>query len=62
LSVAEHDLSAVQSKSFHAEEDLARAGLRKWEFIKLKDFGGSSLVETNDLYGVRHASPLMRYL
>jgi len=62
LSVAEHDLSSVQSKSFNAEQDLAWAGLRKWEFIKLKDFGGSGLVETDDLYGVRPAYLLMRNL
>jgi hypothetical protein len=55
LSVAEHDLRAVQSKSFHAEQDLTWPGLRQWEFVKLKDFGGSGLVEANDLYGIRHA-------
>ena len=35
LSVAEHNLGAVQSKSSNAEEYLASAGLRKWKFIKL---------------------------
>ena len=57
LSVAEHNLSAVQPKSFHAEPDLTWAGLRQSEFIKLKDLGGSGLVETNDLYSIRHAYP-----
>jgi hypothetical protein len=57
LAVAKHDLGAVESESFNAETDLAWAGLRKWEFIKLKDFGGSGLVETDDLYGVGHAYP-----
>jgi hypothetical protein len=57
LSVAEHDLSAIQPKSFHPEPDLTRAGLKQWEFIKLKDLGGPDLVEANDLYGIRHAYP-----
>jgi len=57
LPVAEHDLGAVQSKSFNAEADLACAGLRKWEFIKLKDLGWSGLVKTDDLYGIGHVYP-----
>jgi hypothetical protein len=55
LAVAEHDLGAVESESFDSQTDFACAGLRKWEFIKLEDFGGSGLMEANDLYGVGHA-------
>jgi hypothetical protein len=55
LAVAEHDLGAIESESFDAETDLACTRLRKWEFIKLEDFGGSGLMEANDLYGVGHA-------
>ena len=58
LAVAEHDLGAVESESFDAQTDFARTGLRKWEFIKLEDFGGAGLMEANDLYGVGHGIPL----
>jgi hypothetical protein len=55
LAIAEHDLGAVESESFDAETDFTWARLRNWQFIKLEDFGGSGLMEANDLYGVGHA-------
>jgi hypothetical protein len=48
LPVAKHDLGAVESDSFDAETNLAWAGLRKREFIKLKDFGASGVVGADD--------------
>ena len=45
LAVTKHDLGAVQSESFDAETNLARARLREREFVKLKDFGGPSLMK-----------------
>jgi hypothetical protein len=60
LAVTKHDLGAVQSESFDAETNLARARLREREFVKLKDFGGPSLMEANDLYGVGHVYPQLQ--
>jgi hypothetical protein len=57
LPVVKHDLGAVESEGFDAESNLAWAGLRKREFIKLKNFGGSGLVGTGDFHGIGHANP-----
>src|SRR5580698_9770577 len=57
LAIAEHDVSAIEAKSFDAETNFARSGFRKGDFVKLEDFGGTGLVEADNLYGVGHTYP-----